>query len=126
MIGEYGAEIIYVKGHQNVVADALSRLHMQSSSQDKMAVNEKLFFQKRILEDQVFFYLDLYKIESIDKTIINSPGYRKGGKRFKTTDHKGHDLWTYEGIFFVSNNVRAPMVEWYHENLQHPGPERTV
>ena len=61
IIEEYGAEIIYIKGQQNVVADALSRLPSQSSTDEEFTINEELFLQKRVFEDQVAFPLDLKK-----------------------------------------------------------------
>ena len=53
LIEEYGAELVYVKGESNVVADTLSRLPIQE------AKNNELFLNRRVFENQISFPLDL-------------------------------------------------------------------
>ena len=39
---------------------------------------------------------------------------------------QGTESWTYNGTIFIPKAARAGMVEWFHENLQHTGAERTA
>ena len=34
-------------------------------------------------------------------------------------------LWTIDGKIFVPKTGRPDMIKWYHDGLQHSGPERT-
>ena len=61
LIEEYGAELVYVQGHKNVVADALSRLPIQESQA------KESFLNRRVFEDQVSFPLDLTAIKEHQK-----------------------------------------------------------
>ena len=129
VIEEYGAELTYIKGENNIVADALSRLPMTAPKTEEATIKEELFLQKRVFEDQVAFPLDLAKIEELqrnDNQLTRMIAEKKGGKRFKKDDRQGLKLWTYEDKIFVPKEARAPMIEWYHENLQHAGSERTA
>ena len=65
VIEEYGAKIIYVKGENNTVTDSLSRLPMSQSHQEEGTLQEELFLQRRVFEDQVIFPLDLAKITEL-------------------------------------------------------------
>ena len=55
VIEEYRAELIYIKGENNVVADALSRIPTQPLTNPEAAADEELFLVKRVFEDQVPF-----------------------------------------------------------------------
>ena len=39
---------------------------------------------------------------------------------------QGTKLWRTHGKVFVSSKGQVPMIEWYHNNLQHAGVERLV
>ena len=66
-IEEFGADIVYIKGETNVVADALSRLPMRTSSSEENALLEELFLQRRVFEDEVAFPLDLERIKDLQQ-----------------------------------------------------------
>ena len=62
IIEEFGAEIKYIKGENNVVADALSRLPI-----NHVEDNEEFFLNRRVFQDIVAFPLDLTKIKEMQK-----------------------------------------------------------
>ena len=49
---------------------------------------------------------------------------KEGSKRFKKKNRQVHQFWTFKEKIFVPKKGRAPMIKWYHESLQHAGPER--
>ena len=128
-IEEYGAKIIYIKGVNNVVADALSQIPTQADNNEELFATEELFLERRVFEDQVAFPLDLEQIKRLqqnDDQLTRMLAEKEGNKRFKKENRQGHQLWTFKGKVFVPRAARAPMVEWCHEKLQHAGPERTM
>ena len=50
----------------------------------------------------------------------------KGKERLKRETCQGHHLQTFKEKIFAPKEARAPMVEWYHERLQHTGSKRTA
>ena len=90
---------------------------------------EELFLERRVFEDQVAFPLDLAKIHELqqnDEQLQMMQTKREGKDRFTRKVIQGHNLWTFNDKIFVPKHARAPMVEWYHESLQHAGSERTA
>ena len=121
LVEEYGEEIIYVKGYNDVVADALSRLPMESNHlEDGEAANEELFLEINAFEYQITFPLDLDKIKDHQKDCNHMEHLLKtksSRDKFIKRNVQDTDLWTYHGNFFVPKSTRAPLVEWFHENL---------
>ena len=43
-------------------------------------------------------------------------------------------MWAYKSkrgednsfLFFIPRTIREELVEWYHDNLKHPGAERLI
>ena len=128
VVEEYGAEIIYIKGTHNIVADALSRIPIMDGRVSASAVKEEKFLQRRAFEDEIPFPLDLQRISELQKDdnhLERLMRDRRSNHRIKRDDHQGTKLWMYNGKVFVPKEARAPMAEWFHENLLHAGPQRT-
>ena len=87
------------------------------------------FYKKRVFEDQVAFPLDLEKIGELqgdDDYLKRMVTLGRNDKRFQKENRQGYTLWTYNDKIFVPKKARAPMVEWYHEDLRHTGTKRTA
>ena len=123
IIEEFGAEIKYIKGGNNVVADALSRLPTRNSED-----SEELFLNRRVFQDTVAFPLDLNKIKELQQNDVQLKRLLKDKRskdNYKNIIVNSVKLWTINGKVFVPKEGRPDMLTWYHEGLQHSGPERT-
>ena len=60
LIEKFGAELRYIKGENNRVTDALSRLPMTSAT-----VPDKSFLNRRAFEDTIVFPLNLNHLKSL-------------------------------------------------------------
>ena len=116
LIEEYGADLVYVKGAHNVVADALSRLPIQENNMQEM------FLNRRVFEDRISFPLDLAIIKENKKSddqlnkLLND---KRSKKIFTKVNIQGNKLWTINDKIYVPKNCRQNMIEWYHEMLKH-------
>ena len=134
IIKEYRATLKYVKGDNNVIADALSWLPIHEGAEEElMMLNknistadefayEELFLKRRVYKDQLSFPLDLAAIKELqDKDKELDKMIRDPQKKGKMTRKKvqGTKSWTTNGKVFVPSNGRVPMIEWYQDNLQH-------
>ena len=145
IIEEFNPELIYIKGERNIVADALSRLDIESSStpefqpggvsgsnltavEENHAMHEYYgntdedlplnAFPLRFKEIQKAQQSDselLDKLKYNDKYSIRT--YRAGGKR--------RDLITREGKICIPPSLQQRVIDWYHVQLCHPGENRT-
>ena len=126
---EYGPQLEYVKGESNVVADALSRLDLEDLSPTKtadpihqlMAVDDvtyddmfPLTFAAILKEQQKDNFLK-NKVTNDDNYSV-TPFYGGG---------KSRRLITFKGKICIPAALQKSMVQWYHEQLCHPGETRT-
>ena len=98
------------------MTDALSRLPMTANQP-----TEESFLNRRVFQDAVTFPLDLKHIAHLQSQESNLPSNEK----LSRTKVNGVLLYTIKGKVFVPKKGREPVVQWYHESLQHSGPERT-
>ncbi len=134
LLEEYGPEFEYIKGENNVVADALSRLDMEASDsnptkpEDEIMHMADLYGKTREDEDDVLpvQLKRLMEAQQRDKQLLkelrSNPNYsikafRGGGKTRK--------LITKKGKIAVPTSLQRQVVQWYHETLCHPGINRT-
>ena len=143
ILEEYGPELRYIKGEDNIVADALSRLdlldptdskeeifvfqhgygqysreHMSecfAADDDDVPDSYPLSYHRIHLEQQRDDVLKDY----IDK---HSDAYRT--EAFKHGD-QSYDLFTKDGKIVVPRVLQKKGVEFYHRLLMHPGETRT-
>ncbi len=116
LIEEYGAELEYVKGENNVVADTLSRLP-----------TEEIFAFSPSTDDA--FPLDLATIAAMqqkDKELQLTLAKDTSQKKYKKimTDQQELTVCTETEAIYVPAELRAPILHWYHDCLQHPGVRR--
>ena len=113
-VEEFGPDIIYLPGHQNVVADALSRLPYNQNSQ---------------VENEIKIQNEVYGIDEcpIDFHFLMT----QQRKHLPSGFLKYTKLFGDEYLAVTENDqIRIPKVianiimEWYHDLLVHPGPHR--
>ena len=135
ILEEYSPNIVYVKGEKNIVADALSRLEMESPStspsNDALWMNNAdLFGNEEELPTNLYplsFKLiaaeqqkdkDLLaraKADTTDKYHVRS--FRGGGKV--------RTVLCLNDKILVPKSLQQRIVQWYHTTLCHPGETRT-
>jgi transposase InsO family protein len=114
LIEEYGAELEYIKGETNTIADTLSRVP-----------TEEIFLLEQPTDED--FPLDLSKLaklQEIDDYL--QAAVAKQQTKYKEIMRGTQKLWAHyetEAIY-VPVRLRATLLHWYHDCLQHPGVRR--
>ena len=123
ILEEFGPELKYIKGENNVVADALSRLQM-SPNQEILNISEPYGYYDEDMPDSAYpiRYHGISKAQETDAKLQQ-----------KLVSHKDYTLDTFRGgdkyhrLICRNNKICLPQslqkktVEWYHEMLCHPG-----
>ncbi len=125
---EYGPDLRYVKGTENVVADALSRLEMDENS-EILNISECFGYDDEDLPKSAFpvRYYDIAKMQSKDKKLqqkLVSTDESYTESTFRGGD-KSHDLICHNNKIVIPKDLQQRLVDWYHEMLLHPGETRT-
>jgi len=127
LIEEFSPNLIYLPGHKNVVADALSRLELDSTADTQEQAMAELFSSEELTP--VTYPLQLKRIlefqqkdkELLQKAASNSHYHLKsfsGGGKTRT-------LICYKDKIVLPVGLQEPAVQWYHTYLCHPGINRT-
>ena len=123
ILKEFGPELKYIKGENNVVSEALSCLEM-SDNQEILNISELYGYYEKDLPDSAYpiRYNDIAKAQETDAKLQQ-----------KIVSHKDYTLDTFRGgdkdhrLIFRNNKICLPKalqkktVDWYHEMLCHPG-----
>ena len=127
IIEEFGSELKYIKGENNVVADDLSHLEM-SDNQEILNISELYSYNEGDLHDSTYpiRYHYISKAQKTDAKLQQ-----------KLVPQKDYTLDTFCGgdkdhrLICRNNKICLPAalqkktVDWYHEMLCHPGDTRT-
>ena len=128
LLKEYGVEIQYIKGEQNVVADTLSCLPMRpatlknSANADSFLNQAESFLNQRVFEDTVDFPLNLARMATKQRNC--NKVQRLANKLVFLRRCAAHDrlVLVHRGNhIFVPVHIRDNLMVCYHDNLQHPG-----
>ena len=123
LIEEFGPELRYIKGEHNIVADVLSRLKLKEEefSLDAFAFNDEDFPAEFPLS-----YKQISHEQKRSKDLQNKVA--KGTYHKETREHSSHSyelIVDTDGKIVIPPPLRTKGVEWYHEQLCHPGETRT-
>ena len=127
IIEEFGPELKYIKGENNVVADALSCLE-KSPIQEILNIFEIYGYYDEDMPDSAYpiRYHDIAKAQETDTKL-----------KQKLVSHKDYTLNIFRGgdedhrLICRRKKICSPTalhrktVEWYHEMLCHPGETQT-
>ena len=135
VLEEYGPELKYIKGEHNVVADALSRLDMikEEDQEPKQPVTQSYLAEHFGLDSSdlpedayPLRYRIIEKYQALDKELISKS---KKNKEYKSTVFHGggkqYKLLTKHGKIVIPAQLQQRAINWYHQNLCHPGRVRT-
>jgi len=133
ILEEYAPELLYIKGENNVVADALSHLEMTETSpldlqKDLHYLAECFGLDDDDLSPKTFplQYKTIARHQGADKELL---------QKLKTSDAytiqtfrgggKSRTLICHNGKIVIPQTLQRRVAEWYHEWLIHPGETRT-
>ena len=133
-IEEYSPDLQYIKGENNVVADALSRLEMTTSkSEDTTEIYYSVMqcFAKNKEPENFDFHPLSYS--NLDQAQHATPEIKKilkkdTSKYYLKDFHGGgktRALVCFNDKIVVPNKLQKHVVDWYHTVLCHPGINRT-
>jgi hypothetical protein len=151
LIEEFGPKFMYLKGPENVVADALSRLDKEQGQseedanhdnpahcfamldvdflnpfreEDELHLAENVFSGAH--KEEIVFPLSAQIIREAqrkDQILLKRLRDKPG---YSDTVLEGSDLITYRDRIYIPHALRSSIVEWYHSMLGHPGVKRTA
>ena len=137
ILEEFGPDIRHIKGEDNIVADAISRLPTTNEDLKELRTtardpSNEAFDESELLvleEDENAFPLDLSLVRRRQQIELN-----QNNKLQKLINDKksGYNVTTLEGVEIIAfeNKIYVPVVlrqrtmSWYHYYLNHPGGER--
>ena len=129
LIEEFGPTIKYIKGPKNIVADAISRLDLVSSSSDPQDMADRYGLNKDDLPSDAFpiTYQLINREQNNDKTLLAT--IKNGAKFFslKVFHGGGRSSWLlcYKDRIVIPKGLQKWVVQWYHHTLCHLGINRS-
>ena len=133
ILEEYGLELNYIKGLDNVAADALSRLDIEIKPMKEYAFYLAECFSdlKISTESYPLKYKLIQKGQQADKELLakfklaaESPTNNYSLNTFRGGE-KPISLICYKDKIVVLKMLQSRIIQWYHKTLCHPGRDRT-
>ena len=127
VLEEYGPELHYVKGENNIVADALSRLDLDPTKTLHESQYAECFGGDELPQESFplsYKYIARHQNEdeallrnARDHPLYNIKVFRGGGKN--------RELIVRNNLIVLPASLQRRCVTWYHEMLCHPGETQT-
>ena len=127
ILEEFGPELKYIKGENNVVADALSRLE-NSPNQEILNISELYGYDDEYMPNSVYpiRYHDIAKAQKTDaklnQNLVSHKDYTLDIFRGGDKDHR---LICRNNKICLPKALQKKTVDWYHDMLCHLGETRT-
>jgi hypothetical protein len=135
ILEEYAPELIYLKGEHNIVADALSRLELDTPNTTLAEMHDIQYLADHFALDDDDLPVDAYplqyKIIAIHQRkqsdLLTKLKKSQDGFHIKSFygGGKKRDLICRNDKIVIPTTLQRRVVEWYHETLCHPGETRT-
>jgi transposase InsO family protein len=151
LLEEYGPEYHHIKGEENVVADALSRIKkgsvVNSPAEKGLEVAHCMCILTRDESIEMPNSTNLLGMATCfagsneiaferfpmrpslianeqqkDKTLKKN--FRSNKQDFEIRRVEGSDLLTYQGKIVIPDSLQGRIIAWYHKYLAHPGETR--
>jgi len=127
LLKEFGLKLTYVKGANNIVADALSRLEIaEEEFSAKAFANELANEEEEFPTGYPLCYKEIAFCQTKDRALQNK--FRTQPELYIKKPYTFSDS-TYELIakndkIYVPKYLQHKCAEWYHLMLMHPGEQR--
>ena len=120
---DYSAKFEHFAGELNTRADGLSHLQMtdkvpQNLLQEIYSINEL------DRDNNVDFPLAMHLVKDgqlKDTKLTKKLGNEQYKSRFGAMTFGDFQVHTFDGKIWVPPSLQARIIDWYHENLRHPG-----
>jgi hypothetical protein len=119
IIEEFGPKLTYIKGANNVVADALSRMKMTEKD-----FGPEVFAGETVKQKFPLSYKLLAEMQAKDKKLQKRLQSKDQTTYvYKTFQHsdKEYQLVTRDDRIVIPKSFERKATKWYHEHLLHPG-----
>ena len=117
----------YIKGENNIVADALSRVRLTEKDFSPKAIAGQMAAHE-FPSDYPLSYKQIAAEQEKDKRLqerlLDSREGASYVRKTHTFSDKSHDLITRDDKIVLPAKLQRQAVEWYHVHLLHPGSKR--
>ena len=121
IVEEYGPNLIYIKGCNNIVADFLSRYPRQPT-------NDAFYFEDlyTINNDDDSFPLSFPTISNEQQNDARLMGISNNNPNYTVMHHQRVPIIYYNNKIVLPQSLQRRVINWYHTTLLHPGIDRTI
>jgi len=127
LLEEFGPKLTYIKGVNNIVADALSRLEIAEEKFSAEAfANELVNEEEEFPTGYPLSYKEIAFRQTKDRALQNK--FRTQPELYVKKPYifldSTYELITKNDKIYVPRYLQHKCAEWYHLTLMHPGEQR--
>jgi transposase InsO family protein len=150
LLEEFGPEYHHIKGEDNVVADALSRIHRESDEPAEVDATRIAHCMCILTRDETMEMPNAANISGMATCFAGSEdvafegfpmkpaliareqakdkkiqkNFQNNRREFQLRKVEGSDLLSYQGKIVIPDSLQGRIIAWYHKYLAHPGMTR--